>query len=325
MTHASRRRIVQCGMATLLAAALPVPVLAQEAPARILVGFPAGGSFDTIARVLADKLKVELNRPVVVENRAGAGGRIAVDVLKSSPADGSTVMLGPDALRSLYPYTFRKLNYDPARDLVPVATVSEFAFGLAVGSSPKVDTLADYVAWAKRNADRANYGIPARGAPHHFYGIVLGDAIGVKMVDVPFQGSAPMLTALMGGHISASIDVLSSLTEQHRAGKIRVLAVTSPQRDPQLPDVPTFAELGYAGISGVGFNAMYAPAGTPAPVVERWNKALAKVLAMPDVRERLVPMGFTPVGQSAQELAARGDASAKRWAPVIAKSGFVAD
>jgi len=320
-----RRHITQVLLAGIVAVGMPSAALAQDTPAKILVGFPAGGSFDTIARVLAEKLKVEFNRPVLVDNKPGAGGRIAVDVLKAAPADGSVMMLGPDALRSLYPFTFRKLSYDPVKDLVPVGTVSEFAFALASGMEPKVNNLAEFVAWAKNNPTKANFGIPARGAPHHFYGMVLGDAIGVKMPDVPFQGSAPMATALMGGHISASIDVLSSLVESHKAGKLKVLAVSSERRDPQLPDVPTFAEQDYPGITGMGFNALYAPGGTPSNVVATWNKALAKVLAMPDVKERLLNMGFHPVGQSPEELAARGANSAKRWEPVIKASGFTAD
>lgn len=323
--QAPRRHLARTLLAGLTALVLPLAALAEDAPAKILVGFPAGGSFDTIARVLAEKLKTELNRPVLVDNKPGAGGRIAVDVLKAAPTDGSVVMLGPDALRALYPFTFKKLSYDPVKDLVPVATVSEFAFAMAGGADPKVNTLAEYVVWAKKNPEKANYGIPARGAPHHFFGMVLGDAIGVKMPDVPFQGSAPMATALMGGHISSSIDVLSSLVEGHKAGKLKVLAVSSEKRDPQLPDVPTFAEQGYPGITGMGFNALYAPAGTPASVVTTWNKAVAKVLAMPEVKERLVAMGFHTVGQSPEELAQRGANAAKRWEPVIKASGFTAD
>ncbi|MBU3723875.1 MAG: hypothetical protein FGM19_13360, partial [Limnohabitans sp.] len=194
-------------MAGLFGLTAGMPVKAQDAPVKILVGFPAGGSFDAIARLLADKFKTELNRSVVVENKVGAGGRIAVDVLKMSPADGSVLMLGPDALTSFYPFTFKKLNYDVKKDLVPVGTVAEFAFGLAVGTAPKVNTWAEYVAWAKKNPQQANYGIPALGAPHHFYGILLGQAIDVPMMNVPYQGSAPIMLALMGGQISASIDV----------------------------------------------------------------------------------------------------------------------
>mgnify|MGYP000064127068 CR=1 FL=1 len=325
MNFPTRRRATQTLLAGLLTLGATAAALAQDAPAKILVGFPAGGSFDAIARIVADKLKTELGRPVLVENKPGAGGRLAVDILKASPADGSVMMLGPDALTALYPFTFKKLSYDPKKDLVPVGTVAEFPFAMAAGADPKVNTLAEYAAWAKKNPSKANYGIPALGAPHHFFGMVLGDAIGVKMENVPFQGSAPIATALMGGHVSSAIDVMSSMVENHKGGKIRVLAISSEQRVPQLPDVPTFAEAGYPTITGMGFNALYAPANTPAATVAAWNKGLVKVMALPDVKEKLFAMGFLPVGKPVEELVARNAASVKRWEPVIKASGFTAD
>jgi tripartite-type tricarboxylate transporter receptor subunit TctC len=325
MKFLTRRKLSTALMAGLLGLSASLSVQAQDAPVKILVGFPAGGSFDAIARLLADKFKTELNRPVVVENKVGAGGRIAVDVLKMSPADGSVLMLGPDALTSFYPYTFKKLNYDAKKDLVPVGTVAEFAFGLAVGTAPKVNTWAEYVAWAKKNPQQANYGIPALGAPHHFYGILLGQAIDVAMMNVPYQGSAPIMLALMGGQISASIDVATSQVEAHRAGKIKILAVTSDARIPQAPEVPTFAELGYPNVTGMGFNALYVPTNTPAATVVTLNQALAKVMAQADVKEKLNVMGFLPVGKSTQELIDRQNASARKWEPIIKASGFTAD
>jgi len=326
MKFLNRRFALHVVLASVLGAVAVAPASAQDgAPAKILVGFPAGGSFDAIARLVADKAKTELNRPVVVDNKTGAGGRIAVDALKASPADGSVVMLGPDALTALYPFTFKKLNYDPKKDLVPIGTVAEFAFGFAVGTNPKANTWAEYVAWAKSNPKEANYGIPALGAPHHFYGMVLGDAIGVPMQNVPFQGSAPINLALMGGQISSSIDVASSQVENHKAGKIKILAVTTEQRIPQAPDVPTFTELGFPSVSGSGFNALYAPAGTPAAAVANWNRALVKIMAMPDVKEKITAMGFMPVGKPTQELIDRQNASIKKWEPVIKASGFTAD
>jgi len=327
MIRSNRRRVAHALLATLACSALgaSAPTWAQESQAKIIVGFPAGGSFDVIARLLAEKMKTELNRPILVDNKPGAGGRIAVDALKASPADGSVMMLGPDALTALYPFTFKKLNYDPKKDIVPVGTVAEFAFAFAVGTEPKVNTWAEYVTWAKANPQKANYGIPALGAPHHFYGMVLGDAIGVPMQNVPFQGSAPIAMALMGGQISSSIDVASSMVENHRAGKIKILAVTSDKRISQTPEVPTFAELGFANVTGTGFNALYAPAGTPAAAIAAWNRALAKTMTLPEVKEKLANMGFIPVGKSTQELIDRQNDAAKRWEPVIKASGFVAD
>lgn len=314
-------------LAAALAAGLPWSSFAQPSgtASRILVGFPAGGSFDAIARLLAVKLQDELKRPVIVENKPGAGGRLAVDVLKASPADGSVVMLGPDALTGLLPFTYSKLNYDPQQDLLPVGLVAEFAFALAVNPQSPVTNVAQYVNWVKLKPENATFGIPSLGAPHHFFGLLLGDTIRVPLQPVPFQGSAPLVAALLGGHVGSSIDVAPSLVEQHRGGKLRMLAVSSPQRLPQVPDVPTFAEAGYPQITGMGFNGLYAPARTPAATVNEWNRALNKVLDSPDVRAKLDEWGFLPAPGTPAALAERGAQGAARWAPIIKASGFRAD
>lgn len=329
MTMFTRRKLMACAQAVLLAVTAQTGLVgaahADAGTARIIVGFPAGGGFDSVARLLAEKLRVELKRPVMVDNRPGAGGRMAVETLKSAPKDGSVVMLGPEALVALYPYTMRKLNYDPIKDLIPVGTVSEFPFTFITGADPVVKNLDEYIAWAKKNPKKANYGVPARGSQHHFFGILLGDTVGIKMEDVPYQGSAPMLVGLMGGQIGAGIDVMGSALEQHRAGKVRVLAVSSPQRVPQLPDVPTFAELGYPGITGMGFNALYAPSGVSKEAVSAWSNALTKVMSDPGVREQFLQQGSLPLGTGPEDLSKRGSELAARWAPIIKASGFVAD
>lgn len=325
MIRLTRRHASHALLASLLAASAVLPVQAQERPAKILLGFPAGGSFDTIARLLADKLKGELNRTIIVDNKPGAGGRLAVDILKNAPNDGSVVMFGPDAVASLYPFTVAKLNYNPARDLTPIGTVAEFPFAIAVNPQSKINTLADLVGGIKRSPNMAMFGTPAVGAPPHFYGTIFGDAIGVKLEPVPFQGSAPVNMALIGGQIPMAVDVMGSMLENHRAGKIRVLAVSTPQRAPQLPDVPTFAESGYASATGLGFNALYAPGNTPAAAVAGWSKALTKVMALPEVKDKLISMGFIPVGKSPEELVARTASSTRLWEQAVKASGFVAE
>jgi tripartite-type tricarboxylate transporter receptor subunit TctC len=163
------------------------------------------------------------------------------------------------------------------------------------------------------------------GSPHQFYGVLIGQQLNLPLQNIPYQGSAPILAALLGGQVASAIDVASSQVENHRAGKIRMLAVSSPARIPQAPEVPTFTELGFPGISGMGFNALYAPGGTPAAVVSQWNRAVAKVLAQPEVKDRLFAMGFMPVGQGTDELIERQNQSARKWEPVIKASGFLAD
>ncbi|WP_374522852.1 Bug family tripartite tricarboxylate transporter substrate binding protein [Hydrogenophaga sp.] len=324
-TAFNRRRATAALGAALLAASLSPLAHAQDTrPARLLLGFPAGGSFDAIARLLAEKLKTELGRPVIVDNKPGAGGRIAMDLLKNAPADGSVVMFAPGAITSLYPYTVAKLNYDPKKDLAPIGTVAEFPFAVAVSASSKITNLRELIAAAKANSAQAMFGTPAVGAPPHFYGLAFGEAAGVKLDPIPFQGSAPVNQALMGNQIPMGVDVMGSMVENHKGGKIRVLAVSTEQRAPQLPDVPTFAEQGFASVTGGDFNAFFAPAGTPAPALAAWSKALSNVLAQAEVKDKLLTMGFIPVGKGPEELANRAAAQAKRWEAIVKSSGFVA-
>jgi len=323
---ARRRRLATGLLAAALVGAAPLAGWAQSTqPAKLLVGFPPGGSFDAIARLLAEKLKDELHRPVVVENKPGAGGRLVVETLKMAPADGSVVMLGPDALTSIYPLTVRKLSYDPKTDLVPISSILEFPFALGMGTEPNVKTLPEYVKWAKANPDKANFGHPARGASHHFLGLLLGQAIGVPMQDVPFQGSGPMMVNLMGGQITSGIELFGGMYEHHRAGKLRIVAISSPHRLPQAPDIPTFAEQGYPAMVAMGFNALYAPPRTPASAVATWNQALRKVLDQPAVQERLQALGYQTKPSTPEELSRRSADALQFWGPVIKASGFTMD
>ncbi|HUG21066.1 Bug family tripartite tricarboxylate transporter substrate binding protein [Piscinibacter sp.] len=313
----------------LLAMLLPVaaaPALAQsgDSTARILVGFPPGGSADTIARVLADKLREELKRPVIVESRPGAGGRLLASLLKSQPNDGSVVMLAPDALLTTNPFVFRKLTYEPA-DLVPVSLVAEFPFAFATGAETGAKTFADYVKWARENRQAANFGSPAAGSPLHFVGLMVGKDIGVDLLHVPYQGGAPLVTALIGGQVSAGINTLTDMLEMHKSGRIRILAVPGAKRAAALPDVPTFAELGHRQVIARGFFGLYAPAGTPAEAVAAWNAALHRVLAQPAVRERLAALAFEARASTPAELDRMAREDAAIWGPVIKASGFAVD
>ena len=328
MTFAKRRKLL---LATTALSMLAVAggASAQSGaypnkPIRMVVGFAPGSASDTIARTMAEQLTRRLGQSVVVDNKPGAGGRIAVEALKASPADGRVVMLGPDALSSIYPYTFKKLSYDPKKDLAPIGTVAEFPFAVAVSASSKVTNLRELVAAAKANSAQAMFGTPAVGAPPHFYGLAFGEAAGVKLDPIPFQGSAPVNQALMGNQIPMGVDVMGSMVENHKGGKIRVLAVSTEQRAPQLPDVPTFAEQGFGSVTGSDFNALFAPAATPAPVLAAWSKALSAVMAQAEVKDKLISMGFIPVGKGPEELANRAAAQAKRWEAIVKSSGFVA-
>lgn len=312
--------------AILMSAICGAPAHAQvsEAPARILVGFPPGGSADTIARVLADKLRDELKRPVIVESKPGAGGRVLAATLKTQPNDGSVVMLAPDALLTTNPFVFKKLTYEPA-ELVPVSLVAEFPFAFATGAETGAKNFGDYVKWAREHRNAANFGSPAAGSPLHFVGLMVGKDIGVDLLHVPYQGGPPLLTALAGGQVSAGVNTLTDMLEMHKSGRIRILAIPGAKRSPLLPEVPTFAELGHKQVIARGFFGLYAPAGTPAAAVGAWNSALQRVLSQADVRERLAALAFEARASSPAELDRMAREDAAVWGPVIKASGFSVD
>ena len=312
---------------TALAAAslMPLAHAQGDKSLRVMVGFPPGGSIDVVARVLADKMKDELKANIVVENRAGAGGRLAADLLKSAPADGSVVMITPVVVPVLAPLVFSKLNYNPATDFAPVGHVCNFNFALSIPASLPAKTVAEFVAWLKANPQKANFGSPAAGSLPHFFGEILSREARADMVHVPFAGGAALMTALVGGQVSAGIDVVLEALEAHRAGKVRILATSGERRSAVLPDVPTFKESGYPGIVASGWFAMYAPARAPAASIDAINRALNKALAHPEVLERFGKLALEAGGGSPADLRALEQASTARWAPVVKATGFRAD
>jgi len=292
---------------------------------RILVGFPPGGSLDTVARMLAEKMAVTLGRPVIVDNKPGAGGRIAAELLKNATADGDTVMLAPIVIPVMAPLVFSKLNYNPQTDFTPVVHAASFHFGLAVSSDAPYKTLGELVAWFKASPAKANLGMPAAGSLPHFFGLMVGSEAKVDIVPIPFQGGAPLLTAIAGNQVACGIDVLGEQLELARAGKIRILATSGAQRSKLLPDVPTFREAGFPAIQAQSWFAMYAPAKTPAALVTALNAAVNKALQQADVGERYARLSLELGGGSPADLQKLQDAETARWAPIVKASGFKAD
>lgn len=320
-----KRRQLITGLGAMAAAAVVAPraVLAQnDKPLRIIVGFPAGVSIDVVSRIVSDKLKDELKRTVIVDNRAGAGGRLAAELVKAAAPDGNTVMVTPTVVPVLAPMVFSKLNYDPRTDFAPVVRMCDFGFALAVSPETPVKTLKEYVAWIKANPQKANFGSPAAGSLPHFFGEMIGSAIGVEMIHAPFNGGAALQSAVLGNHVPAGIDVVLEWQQNARAGKVLVLATSGASRSTIMPDVPTFKEQGYADIVGQGWFAMFAPAKTPADQVDALNRAVNKVLGMPDVRERFAALGLEVGGGTAADLQRTIAEDTRRWGPVVKKSGF---
>ncbi len=264
-------------------------------------------------------------RAVALENRPGAGGRLAADLLKSAAPDGNTVMVTPIVVPVLAPMVFNKLSYNSETDFTPVGKVCDFSFALAVPANSPAKNLKDYAAWLKANPQQANFGSPAAGSLPHFFGVMIGSALNVEMIHVPFNGGAALQSAVLGGHAPAGIDVVMEWQQNAKTGKVNVLATSGTQRSKVMPDVPTFREQGFPDVVGQGWFAMYAPAKTPTAAVDEINRALNKALAHPDVRERFNALGLEPAGGSAADLKKAMVDDAKRWAPVVKKSGFRAD
>lgn len=321
MQHPRRRRLI--GAAGALSVVLVAPVRAQGGPVRILVGFPPGGATDGIARLLGDKLKDVLGTPVIVENRAGAGGMLATQALKAAAPNGQTVMLTIDHTHVMIPLTFKEPGYDPARDFTALAGVASYYNALAVSSTLGVRTVAELGAWFKANPDKANIGVPAVGSVPQFAALILGKALGVKVVAVPYRGGAPLTQDLLGGHVAAGISSLTEYIEHHRAGRLRVMAVSGTARARSAPDVPTFDELGLRGIDKNPWLAFFGPRELPRDFVDRFSKAVATVLQMPDVRERLAALGNETTYASPAELPGWVSAATAHWGPVIKESGYV--
>lgn len=319
-----RTLITSLALASSLLAVTPASAQSDKT-LRVLVGFPAGVSIDVVTRIVAEKMKDELKRPVIVDNRPGAGGRLAAELLKSAAPDGNTVMVTPIVVPVLAPMVFNKLSYNPETDFAPVGKVCDFSFALAVPANSPVKNLKDYAAWLKANPQQANFGSPAAGSLPHFFGVMIGTALKVDMVHVPFNGGAALQSAVLGGHAPAGIDVVMEWQQNAKAGKVTVLATSGAQRSKVMPDVPTFKEQGFPEAVGQGWFAMYAPAKTPTAAIDDINKALNKALATPEVRERFAGLGLDVGGGSAADLQKTMQDDAKRWAPVVKKSGFKAD
>ncbi len=321
-----KRRTLLATLAAATALTLGAPASAQtDRTLRIIVGFPAGVSIDVVTRIISEKMKDELKRPVIIDNRPGAGGRLAADLLKAAAPDGNTVMVTPIVVPVLAPMVFSKLSYNPETDFTPVGRVCDFSFALAVPANSPARNVKEYAAWLKANPQQANFGSPAAGSLPHFFGIMFGNAVGVDMVHVPFNGGAALQSAVLGGHAPAGFDVVMEWQQNAKAGKVTVLGTSGAQRSKVMPDVPTFREQGYPDLVGQGWFAMYAPARTPSAQVDEINRALNKALASPEVRERFAALGLEPGGGSAADLQKTMADDTRRWGPVVRKSGFKAD
>jgi tripartite-type tricarboxylate transporter receptor subunit TctC len=312
------------GTALALGASLLGNAWAQGAPIRILVGFPAGGGTDAIARTLADKLKDQLGQTVIVENRAGAGGQIAAQALKAAAPDGHTLFLTHDHTVSILPLVTKNPGFDPARDFVAVAGFATFVNALAVSGGTPAKTVPEYIAWVKNQGQgKGTVGVPAPASTPEFLVKLIGQKYALDLQAAPYRGSAPMMADMLGNQIAAGVGSIPDFIENHRAGKIRVIGVLGTQRQGVMPEVPTFAELGVSGFEEVPYYGLFAPAGTPPALIAKYSDAVAKVIAMPEVKDRLTAMGLTVGHMPPAQLASREKAYTEVWAKILKTLGVV--
>lgn len=313
-------------LAILAVSVVALPARAQSGSETIRIVFPfaAGGSGDTLARLLAEHLRVSLNVPVIVENRTGAQGRIGVQAVKAAAPDGKTLLLTPVAPMSIYQHVYKALAYDPIADFQPLSQVATFDFAIAVGPQVPAKSLKELVAWLKANPAQGSYGIPAAGSLPHFFGALFAKSAGLDLRHVGYRGSAAALTDLVAGQLPIVVTTTADLLEQHKAGRIRMLATSDRQRSPFVPDIPTFKEAGY-DILGTGWYGFFAPAGLAPDRVEKLSAALAAGVRVPRIKERLLAVGLQPTGTTAVELGRIQKADSELWAPAVKASGFSPD
>ncbi|MCM0036465.1 MAG: Bug family tripartite tricarboxylate transporter substrate binding protein [Burkholderiaceae bacterium] len=297
--------------------------IAQTSPIKLMVGFPAGGGTDAIARLLGDQLSQTLGVPVIIENRAGAGGQIAAQALKNAPADGSVLFLSHDHTISILPLINKNAGFEPAKDFLPVAGVASFANGIALSASLNETTLDQFIQSIRtQHQGKASLGVPAPQSVPEFLVKVLARQYKLDLIAVPYKGSAPMIADMLGNQIPAGVASVPDFIEYQKARKLRMVAVMGSQRQTILPDTPTFTELGIKGFEDLPYYGIFAPKGTPPATIQRYNDALKKILEIPNVQQRLVALGLTIEYMSSQKLYERERAYSKNWARIIAESGL---
>ena len=313
-----------------LSAAICVPSLAlaqayPSKPIRFVVPYPAGGPLDTVARLLAQKVSEGVGQPVVVDNKPGAGGNIGADIVAKSPADGYTILMGAVATHAINPTLYAAIPYDPVRDFAPITQVASTPNVLVVNPSVPATSVRDFIAYAKANPGKLNFGSGSTGSAGHLAGELFKAMAGVEMTHVPYKGAAPAMNDLVGGQIQLMFDNLASSLGQVKAGRIKAIAVTTAKRTPLAPDLPTVAESGLPGFDISTWFGVFAPANTPREARDLLHVQFTRALAAPDVREKMLALGAEPVGSRPEEFAAYIKAEADKYARVIKASGAKVD
>ena len=296
-------------------------------PIRVLLGIPAGGTQDVLTRAIAEAAKNTLGT-LIVDNRSGAAGRIAAEVVKNSPPDGYTLLLGTAGMMTMFPSAYRKLPYDPMKDFVPIVNAASFELAMTIGAAVPATTLKEFVAWARtQGSDGSNVSFASYGAgtPSHFLGEMLNRAAGLKMVHVPYRGSTPARQDLMAGVVPVYFDTVGGAITMLPTGRVKVLATSGAKRSPPMPAVPTFVELGYPDVVASAWFAYYAPAKTPPEVVAKLRTEFLRAVNTREVRQQLLVNGMYPVGDGPDVLEKTMRDDTARWAKIMRATNFTAN
>ncbi|MFC7460317.1 tripartite tricarboxylate transporter substrate-binding protein [Hydrogenophaga defluvii] len=311
--------------AALLAMANAAHAQTPPATVKILVGFPAGGAPDAVARALAEELRQTANVTVVVENKPGASGKIAIDSLLSAPGDGDTVAVIPASVLALVPQTVKAAKYDSVRDFSTLGSVAEYGFGVAAGPASKATTLAAYKTWAQANAPQSAFATPGNGTPQHFLGAQLEKALGIALTHVPYRGGAAAVGDVIGGQVPLLITTEQLLVPHEGQGKLKTLFITSKERNPKLPNVPTARELGMPQLESVDWFGVFGKAGMTPAKVTQWRAQLDKVLASTRYQDAMKHMGYTVPSKQPDDFPKLLASERAAWAERVKLSGFSAE
>jgi len=330
-TTSRRQFIAAAGGIALAAAGLPA---AAQAPApvqgrlvRLMNGFPPGGSADVVSRLIAERLRGGYAANIIVENKPGGGGRTVLEQARSADADGTTMVLTPTAMLTIFPHVYKKLGYDTFRDFTAVGSAATFVTAITAGPGlpANIKTVQEWLNWVKQNPAGAAYGSPGAGTSLHFVGTMLARLGGVNLNHVPYKGAAPMVQDLLGGQIPVGMVPIGAAVQQSRSGKLRVLATTGTQRSRFLPDTPTTREAGFPDVVAEDYFALFVPSKTPADVVEKLGLALREALKSSEVRDRMAQVGVDLKSTTPAEMADIIKTQYAAWAPIVKASGFSAE
>lgn len=293
-------------------------------PIKVLIGVPAGGTQDVLTRAIAHEVRDSLG-PLVVDNRSGAAGRIAVEAVKTAPPDGRTLLLGTASMMTMFPNAYRHLSYDPIKDFVPIVNAARFELALVVHKDVPANTLPEFIAWARSQGDKLSFASYGAGTPSHFLGEMLNRAAGLKMVHVAYRGSTPARQDVMGGTVPVYFDTVGGALQLQTTGRVKVLATSGDKRSPLMPSLPTFVEAGYKDVVAAAWFAYYAPRNTPQPIVDRLRAEFTRAVNVREVRQQLLQNGMYPVGDDAAALLKTMREDTARWGGIMRAVNFQAN